>query len=162
AGGCLPGADPDVVSDRAIERGLDQLGTTGSGNHFVEVGYVAEVYDEEAARALGLAKDLVTITVHTGSRGFGYQIFEDSLKKMLEASKKYGIALPDRQLCCAPLTSLEGKRSLAGMACAANFAFANRQVITHGVRESFAEALGSPADSLGLDLVYDVCHNIAK
>src|SRR5262249_10597174 len=97
-----------------------------------------------------------------GSRGFGYQICEDSLKKMLEASKKYGIALPDRQLCCAPLTSPEGKRYLAGMACAANFAFANRQVIKHGVRESFAEALGSPAPALGLDLGYDVCHNIAK
>lgn len=162
AGGCLPGADPSLLSDRAIERGLDQLGTTGSGNHFVEVGYVAEIYDEAVARALGLEKDHLTVTIHTGSRGFGYQICEDSLKGMLEASRKYGIALPDRQLCCAPLSSPEGKRYLAQMACAANFAFTNRQVITHWVRGSLAEVLGRRGVDLGLDLVYDVCHNIAK
>jgi len=162
AGGCLPGADPKLVSDRAIERGLDQLGTTGSGNHFVELGYVSDVYDEKAAAALGLEKDHLTVTVHTGSRGFGYQICEDSLKGMLEASRRYGIALPDRQLCCAPLSSPEGKRYLAQMACAANFAFVNRQVITHWVRESLASVLGAKGGDLGLDLVYDVCHNIAK
>jgi len=162
AGGCLPGADPALLSDRAVERGLNQLGTTGSGNHFVEVGFVEEIFDESAARALGLAKDGVTVTIHTGSRGFGYQVCEDSLKTMLEASRKYGIALPDRQLCCAPLGSPEGKRYLAQMACAANFAFTNRQVIAHWVRESFAEALSTPLENLELDLVYDVCHNIAK
>src|SRR5262245_43231713 len=115
ANGCLPGAEPKLLSDRAIERGLDQLGTTGSGNHFVELGYVSDVYDEKSAAALGLEKDHLTVTVHTGSRGFGYQVCEDSLKGMLEASRRYGIALPDRQLCCAPLSSPEGKRYLAQM-----------------------------------------------
>ena len=139
--GCIPGADPELVSNRAIERGLAQLGTLGSGNHFVEVGYVSEIYNEEIARALGLEKDGITIVVHTGSRGLGYQVCDDFIRVMIDASRKYNIELPDRQLCCAPINSPEGKEYLAAMACAANYAFANRQMITHWVRESFERAL---------------------
>lgn len=160
--GCIPGADPELVSDRAIQRGLAQLGTLGSGNHFVEVGYVSEVYDEEIARVLGLEKDGITIVVHTGSRGLGYQVCDDFLRVMINASRKYNIELPDRQLCCAPINSPEGREYLAAMACAANYAFANRQMITHWVRESFERALRiGPKDSQ-ISLIYDVCHNIAK
>jgi tRNA-splicing ligase RtcB (3'-phosphate/5'-hydroxy nucleic acid ligase) len=161
-GGRIPGADPDLVSDRAKERGRNQLGTLGSGNHFVEVGYVAEIYDEEAALALGLAKDSVTVIIHTGSRGLGYQVCDDFIEQMLRASAKYGIALPDRQLCCAPLRSEEGSRYLKAMGAAANFAFANRQLITAFVREVFEEVLGVGPREAGLSVVYDVCHNIAK
>jgi tRNA-splicing ligase RtcB len=158
--GRIPGADPDVVSLKAVERGHDQIGTLGSGNHFVEIGYVAEVYDEAGARAVGLFPDQVTVIIHTGSRGFGHQVCDDHLRRMLQAARKYGIELPDRQLCCAPLGSSEARSYLAAMACAANFAFANRQIITHFVRESFAGVLGKEAGEL--PLVYDVCHNIAK
>ncbi len=160
--GCIEGADPDVVSDRAMERGKAQLGTLGSGNHFVEVGYVAEVYDEEAARAFGLHQDQVTIFVHTGSRGLGHQVCDDSIREMLDASKKYKIELPDAQLCCAPVSSAEGQRYLEAMACAANFAFTNRQMITHWVRETFEQVFKKGPKDLRLDLIYDVCHNIAK
>jgi len=159
-GGRLPGADPGAVSDRAYERGRSQLGSLGSGNHFLEVQYVAEVYDQEAARAFGLARGRVVAMIHSGSRGLGHQVCTDHLKVMLAAAERYGIELPDRQLCCAPLTSPEGKRYLGAMAAAANFAFANRQVMTHWARESFAEALGEDAGRLRV--VYDVCHNIAK
>ena len=138
------------------------MGTLGSGNHFVEVGYVDEIYDAELAAKLGLFTDQVTAIVHTGSRGLGHQVCEDYIKVMLKASAKYGIELPDRQLCCAPLTSPEGQQYLAAMAGAANFAFANRQLITHWVRESFEQVLGMGPRDLGLELVYDVCHNIAK
>ena len=162
AGGAIAGADPEAVSQFALDRGKDQLGTLGSGNHFVEVGYVDEIYDEKLAAALGLFKDQVTAIVHTGSRGLGHQVCEDYIKVMLKASAKYGIELPDRQLCCAPLTSPEGQRYLAGMAGAANFAFANRQLITHWVRESFEQVFQMGPRDLGLELVYDVCHNIAK
>jgi tRNA-splicing ligase RtcB len=155
-------AEPEEVSPRAYERGRNQLGTLGSGNHFVEVGFVAEVYDEEAAEALGLARDHVTVIVHTGSRGFGYQVCDDYLKVMDGATRKYAIELPDRQLACAPLASPEGERYLAAMACAANFAFANRQIITHWVRESFEKVFGMGPREHGLRTVYDVCHNIAK
>jgi tRNA-splicing ligase RtcB len=161
-GGRIPAADPDLVSHKALERGRAQLGTLGSGNHFVEVGYVAEVYDEGAARTLGLAKDQVTVIVHTGSRGLGHQVCDDSIRVMLQAAQKYGIELPDKQLCCAPLRSQEGKEYLAAMACAANFAFANRQIITHWVRETFEQVLRAGPSTLRLDLIYDVCHNIAK
>jgi tRNA-splicing ligase RtcB len=160
--GRIPGADPDLVSKKALERGRAQLGTLGSGNHFVEVGYVAEVYDEDAARTLGLAKDQVTVIVHTGSRGLGHQVCDDSIRVMLHAAHTYGIELPDKQLCCAPLGSKEGKEYLAAMACAANFAFANRQIITHWVRETFEQILHMGPSTLKLDLIYDVCHNIAK
>ncbi len=162
ARGALPGADPEVVSERALERGRTQLGTLGSGNHFLEVQEVEQIYDPAVAEVLGLFAGQTTVSIHTGSRGLGYQVCDDYLKMMLQASRKYGIALPDRQLCCAPLTSPEGRQYLAAMACAANFAFANRQIITAWVRESFEQVLGlSPAD-LRLSVIYDVCHNIAK
>ena len=160
--GRIPGADPSSVSKKALERGRAQLGTLGSGNHFVEIGYVEEVYDEALARALGLYKDQVTVIVHTGSRGFGHQVCDDYIKVMQRAVTKYGIELPDKQLCCAPIDSPEGREYFSAMACAANFAFANRQLITHWVRESFEEVLRASQRSLGLELVYDVCHNIAK
>jgi tRNA-splicing ligase RtcB len=160
-GGCLPDADPGAVSQRARQRGADQLGTLGSGNHFAEVQHVAEVYDEVAAAAYGLRRGQVTVMIHSGSRGLGHQVCTDHLKGMLEASARYGIRLPDRQLCCAPLGSAEGRRYLGGMAAAANFAFANRQAMTHAVRESFAAIFG-PAAAVAVEVVYDVCHNIAK
>ena len=160
--GCIFGADPELVSTRAIERGLAQLGTLGSGNHFVEVGYVSEIFDEEIARTLGLEKDGITIVVHTGSRGLGYQVCDDFIKVMIRASGKYNIELPDRQLCCAPINSPEGRDYLAAMACAANYAFANRQMITHWVRESFERALHVSPKESRISPVYDVCHNIAK
>ena len=161
-GGCIQGADPDLVSERAYERGRGQLGTLGSGNHFAEIQYVAEIYDREAARALGLEREQITVTIHSGSRGLGHQVCTDHLKIMQRAAEKYGIELPDRQLCCAPIRSPEGRCYLAAMSAAANYAFANRQVMTHWVRLSFAEALGTGPEKLRMDVVYDVCHNIAK
>src|SRR5512144_143108 len=161
-GGALDGADPDLVSDRALERGATQLGTLGSGNHFAEIQYVAEIYDEAVAEAFGLFRDQVTVMIHSGSRGLGHQVCDDHLRIMIRAAAKYGIHLPDRQLCCAPIRSSEGQAYLAGMAAAANFAFANRQVMTHWVRESFGAALGMAPDRIRLDVIYDVCHNIAK
>lgn len=161
-GGCIKGADPAEVSQRALERGRAQVGTLGSGNHFVEVDLISEVYDEELAGGLGLEQGGIAIQVHTGSRGLGYQVCDDFIGVMISAARKYGIELADRQLCCAPLDSEEGRRYFAAMACAANFAFANRQMITHWVRESFSSILGKSPEKLGLDLIYDVCHNIAK
>jgi tRNA-splicing ligase RtcB len=160
--GAIGGADARVVSERALERGRAQLGTLGSGNHFVEVGYVAEVFDEGLADVLRLEEGQVTVIVHTGSRGLGHQVCDDYIKVMLGATAKYGIELPDRQLCCAPIGSDEGKRYWAAMACAANFAFGNRQMITHWVRETFQRVMGMGPNRLQLDLIYDVCHNIAK
>jgi len=160
--GTIEGADPGLLSERALERGRDQLGTLGSGNHFLEVQRVEEIGDEEAATALGLYPGQVTVTIHTGSRGLGYQVCDDYIRLMVRASRKYGIELPDRQLCCAPLSSPEGKQYLAAMACAANFAFANRQMITNWVRESFEEVFGKGPADLRMALIYDVCHNIAK
>lgn len=160
--GCIEGADPDLVSDKAMERGRAQLGTVGSGNHFVEVGYVEEIFDEEIAEALGLWKDQVTILVHTGSRGLGHQVCDDYIRIMMDAAKKYQIELPDPQLCCAPVDSPEGRNYLSAMACAANFAFANRQMITHWVRETFEQVFQRSPKDLDLKLIYDVCHNIAK
>jgi len=160
--GCIEGGDPDRVSERAMERGRAQLGTVGSGNHFVEVGYVAEVFDEATARALGLWKDQATVIVHTGSRGLGHQVCDDYIRVMLDAARKYKIELPDPQLCCAPISSPQGQGYLEAMACAANFAFTNRQMITHWVRETFEQVFQKSPRDLRLDLVYDVCHNIAK
>jgi tRNA-splicing ligase RtcB (3'-phosphate/5'-hydroxy nucleic acid ligase) len=160
--GCIAGADPDLVSDRAGERGQTQLGTLGSGNHFAELQYVAEVFDERIASAFGLAPGQITVMIHSGSRGLGHQVCTDHLKVMGEASRKYGIALPDRQLACAPIGSPEGRHYLAAMAAAANFAFANRQVMAHWIRESVGAALGIAPDRTGMSVVYDVCHNIAK
>lgn len=160
--GALPDADSTLVSERALERGQAQLGTLGSGNHFLEVQEVEMIYDEPAARVLGLFPGQVTVSIHTGSRGLGYQVCDDFLKVMHKAARKYDIALPDRQLCCAPLESPEARDYLAAMAAAANFAFANRQMITARIRDTFEQVLQkSPAD-LRLNLIYDVCHNIAK
>ena len=161
-GGAIAGADPELVSERALERGRAQLGTLGSGNHFIEVQQVEQIGDAQAAEVLGLYPGQVTVSIHTGSRGFGYQVCDDYLGVMQRASRKYGIELPDRQLCCAPLGSPEGRQYLAAMACAANFAFANRQLITAWVRESFQQVLGQSEGELRLSVIYDVCHNIAK
>jgi tRNA-splicing ligase RtcB len=161
-GGVLDGADADLVSARALERGGTQLGTLGSGNHFAEIQYVAEIYDEAVAEAFGLFRGQITVMIHSGSRGLGHQVCDDHLRVMIRAAAKYGIELPDRQLCCAPIRSAEGQAYLGAMAAAANFAFANRQVMSHWVRESFAAALGVAPDRTGLEVVYDVCHNIAK
>ena len=160
--GCMEGADPEKVGDRAIKRGREQLGTLGSGNHFLEVGVVDTVYDSRLAGGLGLEQGQVTLLIHTGSRGFGYQVCDDSLKVMLQAVRKYGIELPDRQLACAPLDSKEGKDYLAAMACAANYAWANRQIIMALAEKALADALQASPSSLKLRLVYDVSHNIAK
>jgi len=160
--GCIEGGDPERVSERAMERGRAQLGTLGSGNHFVEVGYVAEIFDESVARALGLWKDQVTVIVHTGSRGLGHQVCDDYIRVMMDAARKYQIELPDPQLCCSPVSSPEGRQYFEAMACAANFAFANRQMITHWVRETFERVFHKGPRDLKLDLIYDVCHNIAK
>lgn len=162
-GGALAGADPATVSNRAVERGRPQLGSLGAGNHFLEIQVVEEIYDPAAAATLGVtAKGQVTVMVHTGSRGFGHQVCDDYLQVMHDAARKYGIYLPDRQLVCAPVESPEGKRYLAAMACAANFAWANRQMITHWVREAFEQVFKKSARDLGLFVIYDVAHNIAK
>ena len=156
--GRIPNADPAKVSKRAKERGKDQLGTLGSGNHFAEVQYVSEVFDSEVAQAFGLFADQIVVLIHTGSRGLGHQVCTDYLEIMQEAMRKYGIQIVDRQLACVPIRSPEGLSYLKAMASAANFAFANRQMITHWTREAFASVLGTS----DLPVVYDVCHNIAK
>ena len=161
-GGAIKGADPDAISDRALDRGRKQVGTVGSGNHFVEIGYVSEILDEAAARALGLEPGTVTAFIHSGSRGLGYQVCDDYLKRMLGASEKYGIVLQDRQLVSAPLGSKEADDYLGAMRAAANYAFANRQMMAHRVRGVFEQVFGERAERLGLNLVYDVAHNIAK
>ncbi len=161
-GGRLPQAEPSLVSERAKERGQGQLGTLGSGNHFVELGYVEEVYEPATATALGLRRDDITVIVHTGSRGLGHQVCSDHLETMLAAAKKYRIQIPDPQLCCAPIESEEGREYLGAMASAANFAFANRQLVTHYVREALQQVLHESWEALGIRVVYDVCHNIAK
>jgi tRNA-splicing ligase RtcB (3'-phosphate/5'-hydroxy nucleic acid ligase) len=161
SGGRLEGADPDAISVRARERGAGQLGTVGSGNHFIEVQRVERVFDEEAAGAFGLAPDLVTVLIHSGSRGLGHQVCTDYVKRMDSALAGHGIELPDRQLACAPISSREGERYLSAMAAAANFAWANRHVIAHSVREAIGNVLGAePAEQTRQ--VYDVAHNVAK
>ena len=161
--GCMKGANPDKVSSKAKKRGIPQLGTLGSGNHFLEVQVVDEFYDRDAARAMGI-EDLgqVLVLIHTGSRGFGHQVCTDYVELLGQAVKKYTISLPDRQLACAPVSSPEGQDYLAAMACAANYAWANRQCIVHWVREAFAEVFGKSQQEMGMRQVYDVCHNIAK
>ena len=161
SGGRLEGADPGRVSERAYERGLPQLGTLGSGNHFLEVQYVEQVYDPEAAAAFGLHQDQVTVLIHTGSRGLGHQVCQDHVQKFLQVAPKYGIELVDRQLAAAPIESPEGRAYLGAMAAAANYAFANRQLITHYVREAF-EAAGFAPREHALRVVYDLAHNNAK
>jgi tRNA-splicing ligase RtcB len=161
-GGCLEGADPDEVSDRAEQRGLSQVGTLGSGNHFLEVQRVARVYDADLAAVFGLFDDQVVVMIHSGSRGFGYQICDDYIKRIKPKLKSYGYVLPDIQLAAAPLDSGEGRAYLGAMRCAANYAWSNRQVMLHSVRETFQRVLGIGPRQLGMKLVYDVCHNIAK
>ena len=162
--GALKGANPDKVSKKAKERGSPQLGTIGSGNHFLEVQVVDEVYNQEAAAAMGITGlGQVLVFIHCGSRGLGHQTCQDYLDVMEEAAERYGIALPDKQLACAPIGSTEGQNYLAAMTAAANFAFCNRQLITHWTREAFQRVLGRDArEELGMHLVYDVAHNIAK
>lgn len=160
--GVLPKADADAVGQRAKERGQDQLGTLGSGNHFLEIEYVSRIFDEKIAGAIGLTPDQICITIHCGSRGLGHQTCDDQIHVMLEAAKRYGIELPDPQLCCAPIQSQEGKAYFRAMAAAANFAFANRQVIAHQVRDVFSHIMRRGEAKLGMSVVYDVCHNIAK
>jgi tRNA-splicing ligase RtcB len=158
--GRLPGADVSAISERALERGQTQMGTLGSGNHFLEVQTVDRIYDERAAGQLGLFKDQIVIMIHTGSRGFGYQICDDYLKVMGKATQRYKIQLPDRQLAAAPIHSDEGQSYLAAMACAANFAWSNRQVIMDLARGVFKQVM--PDSELNFRLIYDVSHNIAK
>lgn len=160
--GTLQGADFNVISERALERGADQLGTLGSGNHFLEVDVVDEVFDSEIAETLGLFLNQIVVQIHTGSRGLGYQVCDDFLKVLQSASKKYGFDLPDKQLACAPIKSQEGQDYLAAMKAAANFAWNNRQVIMHLARKSFLDTLNISKEELNFNLVYDVCHNIAK
>lgn len=161
--GCLSGADPAKVSERAAKRGMPQAGTLGSGNHFLEVQVVKEVFDPEAARIMGIAEiGQVLVLIHTGSRGFGHQVCTDHLRIMERAVTEYGIGLPDRQLACAPVQSPEGQDYLAAMACAANYAWGNRQCIAHWVREAFGRVFGRSPESLGMRQIYDVAHNIAK
>jgi tRNA-splicing ligase RtcB len=159
--GALPGADAGKVSQRAKERGHDQLGTLGCGNHFLEVQVVERVYDEQAAQALGLFKGQIVVLIHSGSRGLGHQVCSDYVKRMDQSLKRYAITLPDRQLACAPIDSPEGRDYLAAMNAAANFAWCNRQALTQRVREAFSRVLGDKKDTQ-LRLVYDVAHNIAK
>ncbi|NLJ76511.1 MAG: RtcB family protein, partial [Peptococcaceae bacterium] len=161
-GGCLPGANLDAVSSRAYKRGAVQLGTLGGGNHFIELQVVSQLYDQAAADIFGLSPGALTIMVHTGSRGFGHQICVDYSKILLGAARKYGIQIPDRGLACAPVDSQEGKNYYAAMACAVNYAFANRHLITHEVRRAFTDVLGGAGYNLEVDLVYDIAHNIAK
>lgn len=155
-------ADPSVVSEKARKRGLPQLGSLGSGNHFLELDVVENVFDKDVADTFGLKEGTVTVTVHCGSRGCGHQIATDYLQEMERYIKKNNVQLPDRQLACAPLNTQLGDDYYKAMCCGANYAWANRQMITHWVRESFENILGNSAESMGLDVVYDVAHNIAK
>jgi tRNA-splicing ligase RtcB len=161
-GGVLDAGDPAAVSVGAKGRGRTQLGTLGSGNHFLEVQEVSEIYDEEAAAALGLDAGTVTVMIHCGSRGLGHQVCTDYVREVSHRLGAWGITLPDRQLACAPIQSPEGERYLGAMRAAANFAWANRQCIADGVRRAFERVLGQGAGAMGLHLVYDVAHNIAK
>jgi len=161
-GGCLAGADFSKLSQKSIQRGAEQVGTLGSGNHFLEIDAIEEVFYPEAAEAFGLQEGCIAIQIHCGSRGFGHQICSDYLQVMQRAVQKYNIGLPDRQLACAPLDSEEGRDYFAAMACAANFAWANRQTIMHHAIKAFERILGRKRHQLGMRLVYDVCHNIAK
>ncbi len=160
--GEIPGADPQAVSERAFERGKAQSGTLGSGNHFLEVQLIDQLYDRQACDTLGLNLGQVMVMIHSGSRGFGYQICEDYARKMVESLAKYKINVPDRQLACAPVNSSEAKAYLGAMRCAANYAWANRQCLMHLTRQAFEKVFGSSWQKLGMFLIYDVAHNIAK
>jgi tRNA-splicing ligase RtcB (3'-phosphate/5'-hydroxy nucleic acid ligase) len=160
--GALPGADPSIISDRAYERGKDQLGTLGSGNHFLEIGFIQEIFDEKTAQEWGIFPGQVTLMVHSGSRGFGYQVCDEFLARMVKSVIKEGIELPDKQLACTRLNTNLARDYLAAMAAAANYAFANRQILMYLARTAWEEALGIAPRELKFRLLYDVCHNIAK
>jgi tRNA-splicing ligase RtcB len=162
SGGALRDADPDAISNRAYERGKGQCGTLGSGNHFMEVQVVDTIYDADTAGIFNLEEGQVTVMIHCGSRGLGHQVCDDSLKELQDAPRKYGISLPDRQLVCAPVTSQEGQRYLGAMRGAANFAWANRQVLLYLIRNIFEKFFGMTPKDLGMHMIYDVAHNIAK
>ena len=162
AEGCIPDPMPELVSDRALARGADQCGTVGAGNHFIEMQVVDRIADERAAAAFGLHAGQICVLIHSGSRGLGYQVCDDALRALRDAPAKYGISLPDRQLACAPLDSPEGRHYLGAMRAAANYAFCNRQLLMWQVREVFARVFDRPWESLGMTLLYDVAHNIAK
>jgi len=164
-GGHIPGADPSKVSEKAITRGINQLGTLGSGNHYLEIQLVTteNIFDEKIAKVFGIKeKDQIVIMVHCGSRGFGHQVATDYLRVFDKAMKKYGMTVRDRELACAPFKSPEGSDYYKAMLCAANSAFANRQIITHRIRESFSKVFDTNAEKLGIEIVYDVAHNIAR
>lgn len=160
--GCLDGADPSEVSQRAKQRGRAQIGTLGAGNHFIEVDLVEEVFDQKAAGAMGLVQGNLVVQIHCGSRGFGHQVCSDYVKEFQGAVRRYGIQLPDRELVCAPLNSPEGQSYLAAMRCAANYAFANRQVLAHYARKAFEETLAGKVSNWHLHQVYDIAHNMGK
>ncbi len=160
--GAMQGADPSAVSEKALARGKQQLGTLGSGNHFLEVDLVEEVYNATAAEAFGLEQGMVCVMLHSGSRGFGYQVCDDYLREMGRAVIKYNISIPDRQLASAPIRSPEGEAYFSAMACAANYAWANRQCLMHWTRLAFEKTMHMSPRDLDMKLVYDVCHNIAK
>ena len=160
--GAMQGADPEAVSERALKRGKAQSGTLGSGNHFLEIQVIDQLYDREACDTLGLNLGQVTLMIHSGSRGLGYQVCEDYSRAMIQSLAKYNINVPDRQLACAPVDSPEGKNYLAAMKCAANYAWANRQCLMHLTRQVFEKIFGSSWQKLGMFLIYDVAHNIAK
>jgi tRNA-splicing ligase RtcB len=162
AEGRIDGARPEYVGDRAVARGSDQCGTVGAGNHFIEVQVVDRVEDAAAAAVMGLHAGQICVLIHSGSRGLGYQVCDDSLRSLRDAPARYGLNLPDRQLACAPVESPDGERYLGAMRAAANFAFCNRQLLMWQVREVFARVLGRPWTELGMELVYDVAHNMAK
>ena len=162
AEGCIAGAVPALVSDRALARGADQCGTVGAGNHFIEVQVVDRIVDARVAKAFGLHAGQICVLIHSGSRGLGYQVCDDALRSLRDAPAKYGIVLPDRQLVCAPVESPEGAHYLGAMRAAANYAFCNRQLLMWQVREVFARVFGRSWESLGMTLLYDVAHNIAK
>ncbi len=160
--GTMEGADPSVVSERARKRGVDQLGTLGSGNHFLEIQVVDTIFDSQKARAFGLFEGRITVFIHSGSRGYGHQICDDFLKEMGTKVSPDSLGLPDRQLICAPISSDLGRRYISGMACAANYAWANRQILMHRTEQVLLHTLGISPKALGMRLLYDVCHNIAK
>jgi tRNA-splicing ligase RtcB len=161
--GKMEGANPETLSNRAKNRGLSQVGTLGSGNHFLEIQLVDKIYDEKTAKAFGINHPgQITVMIHTGSRGFGHQVCSDYLKVMERAVQRYNINLPERELACAPSDSKEAQEYFQAMACAVNYAFCNRQAITHWIRESFQQVFGESPETFGFKLLYDVAHNIAK
>ncbi len=162
ANGCLEGADPTKLSERAFSRGRTQLGTLGAGNHFIELDIISKVFDPIAAKAMGLYEGEVVAQIHTGSRGFGHQICTDYVRRFQSIINKYGIRLPDKQLVCAPIKSVEGQDYLGAMRCGANFAFLNRQLLAHKLREAFENVLAGKVKNWHLKQVYDIAHNIGK